>query len=320
MTLNDNILETPKDKTDAAKSCESSLISRLPMTVLHTVEDYRAYRQKRVGTLALVPTMGALHEGHLSLFRLAREMADTVAVSIYVNPLQFGPNEDYAKYPKALEQDKRFCDELGVDVVFIPTDDVLYPNGQTEQTRVVPPESLTHRLCGKARPGHFTGVATVVKKLFNIIQPDVAIFGEKDAQQLAVIRRMVSDLNMPITIYGAPTVREKSGLAMSSRNAYLKSDDEQQAALLLSQILNRLREHVKTNQGELINTKDTFTDVLESVKNDFARVYPLFELEYLESVNQTTFDTMPNLDASTKVLIAAQVGDVRLIDNMDMTF
>jgi len=189
------------------------------MQRLETVAAARGFRRRhRDETIALVPTMGALHRGHLALIAKAKELEDRAVVSIFVNPLQFGPNEDFNRYPRTLEADLAACAELGVDAVFIPSVEEMYPQGQEHLVQVVPPESLTGFLCGKYRPGHFTGVATVVLKLFNIIQPDVAVFGEKDAQQLTVIKRMVRDLNLPVDIVGHPTLREESGLVMSSRN------------------------------------------------------------------------------------------------------
>ncbi len=287
------------------------------MQVVTTAQEYRRLRQSwGEAPVSFVPTMGALHEGHLALIRKARALGGKTVVSIFVNPLQFGPNEDLAKYPKALEQDLSYCRELGVDAVFTPTVDILYPEGPEQVTKVVPPPELTERLCGLYRPGHFTGVATVVLKLFNIIQPHVAVFGEKDAQQLAIIRRMVSDLNLPVEIVAHPTIRDTDGLALSSRNRYL-APDARQTALALSGILQRVREKAATGEGpadSLPILKQATDEVLASLNGKGQT----FRLEYLEAVDRHTLQPAQRLTPGTKVLIAAYVNDVRLIDNLDL--
>ena len=191
-------------------------------------------------TIGLVPTMGALHKGHMSLIKKAKETADKVVVSIFVNPIQFGPNEDFEKYPRTLESDVNICQSLGVDIVFAPAPNEMYGENtllsNNNLTYVCPPYNVVDMLCGKSRPGHFDGVATVVLKLFNIVQPDFAFFGQKDAQQLFILKKMVKDLNINIKIIGCPIVREKDGLAISSRNIYL-SEAERKKALSISQAL-----------------------------------------------------------------------------------
>lgn len=287
------------------------------MQVLAGIEEYRHLRSGWAGeTVAFVPTMGALHEGHLALIRKARELGGKVVVSIFVNPLQFGPNEDLAKYPKALEQDLAHCRELGVDAVFTPTAETLYPEGLENVSRVVPPQDLTEKLCGLYRPGHFTGVATVVLKLFNIIQPDFAVFGEKDAQQLAVIRRMVSDLNLPVQIVAHPTVRDTDGMALSSRNRYLNSE-ARQTALAVSGILRRVRDKAMAAASPLA-TEDALEQIAREVIASLNGKGQSFRLEYLEAVDADTLQPATRLTPGTRVMIAAYVNDVRLIDNLDL--
>lgn len=287
------------------------------MHIVRNVAEYQAVRKDWTGrTVALVPTMGALHEGHAALIRHARQLADRVVVSIFVNPLQFGPTEDLSRYPRPEAQDQALCRELGVDALFFPGVETMYPDGMENMVTVVPPETLTNCLCGAYRPGHFTGVATVVLKLFNILQPDLAVFGEKDAQQLMVIRRMVRDLQVPVEIAGYPTVRDGNGLALSSRNRYLKTEEEEQAALALSGILNRLREKVKQAGG--LPAESTLRNTAQDVLSALGKAGELVKIQYLEAVDQETFAPVKTLNARTKVLIAAYVNDVRLIDNLDL--
>ncbi len=276
--------------------------------ICSTPEAYRAVRKTwKHETVALVPTMGALHQGHLSLIKLARHTANRVVLSIFVNPLQFGPHEDFQRYPRTLDQDLTACEEAGADVVFAPDVQVMYPHAQ--MTQVLPPESLSQRLCGKSRPGHFTGVATVVLKLLHLIQPDVAIFGEKDAQQLAIIRRMVSDLNLPVKIQGAPIIREPSGLAMSSRNQYLTTPDEQQAALVLFRTLTAICDHAT----EVAHLPFFLGQTIASLP---MAQQTLIAPEYLEAVNADTLEPASELSSGVRLIMAAKVGNVRLIDNM----
>lgn len=261
--------------------------------------------------IALVPTMGALHDGHGALCRMARQMADRVVVSIFVNPLQFGPNEDLERYPRPREDDLRLCREWGVDAVFYPSVGMLYPDGTTDLTVVSPPESLTNRLCGAWRPGHFMGVATVVLKLFNMLRPNLAVFGEKDAQQLAIIRRMVRDLHVPVEILAHPIVREPDGLAMSSRNRYLRTETQRRAALSLFRTLSEVRAETLAAEHPL-PVRATLDTVAGRVLDKQVR------LQYLEAVDVRSFAPSETLRPGVKVLIAAWVDDVRLIDNLDL--
>jgi pantoate--beta-alanine ligase len=264
-------------------------------------QELQAHRNgKRV---ALVPTMGCLHAGHLSLIELARELADTVVVSIYVNPLQFGPSEDFAAYPRTFAADAEVCIKAGADVLFHPQS--LYPEGGPKVTLHV--TELGSVLCGATRPGHFDGVATVVAILLNIVQPEVAVFGDKDWQQLAIIRRMVSDLAMPVAIIGTPTVREADGLAMSSRNRYLGPEERKLAAGLF-RALDTMRQ--ASADGE--NSTKTLLDIGHaSLKED--DIAP----EYLEIRDAETLRE-PAPGRPARAFIAARIGSARLIDNMPL--
>ena len=254
--------------------------------------------------LSFVPTMGALHEGHLSLVRAAKEKCDVVAVSIFVNPTQFGPNEDFSKYPRTFDRDRELLEQEGIDLLFAPSTVEMYP---ADTTTYVTVEGLSEKLDGKSRPGHFRGVATVVNKLFNIIQPDVAFFGQKDAAQVAIIRRMVRDLNLPVEIAACPIVREPDGLAMSSRNRYLDSN-QRQAALILSRSLARVQELF--TQGE----RDAQT-LITAGKLLFGGVAAV-RLDYFEIVDPETLDPFRELRGPALVAVAAFVGNTRLIDNL----
>jgi pantoate--beta-alanine ligase len=277
------------------------------MKILETIEATRAASRaakrsgKRVG---LIPTMGALHDGHLSLVRIAKEKADFVAVSIFVNPLQFGPTEDLAKYPRTFERDCELLNKEGVDVVFAPTAVEMYPTPNLTYVNV---EGLSERLDGKSRPGHFRGVATVVSKLFHIVEPDIAVFGQKDAAQLAIIRRMVRDLNAPIEIIAGPIVREPNGLAMSSRNAYLDPQQRQQA-LVLSRVLRRIEEVFA--KGEHSSTR------LLAAGQDVISAERAIRLDYLAAVDPETLEPVDSIARETLIAIAAYVGTTRLIDNI----
>lgn len=293
------------------------------LQVAETAEAYQILRaQWQEQTIALVPTMGALHEGHAALIRQARILADKVVVSIFVNPLQFGPSEDLSRYPRPLDADLALCESLGVDVVFHPTVEVMYPEGMSNVTKVIPPASLTDSLCGAYRPGHFTGVATVVLKLFNVLRPTLAIFGEKDAQQLAVIRKMVKDLHVPVEIVGHPIIREANGLALSSRNRYLSMDAEKQAALALIRILQRVAKQAK--QANALDAQAILAQSSQQVVSEMQSEIPemnhpdFFRIQYLEAVDAGTFVPAKTLKPGVKLLIAAYVKDVRLIDNLDL--
>jgi len=254
--------------------------------------------------LGLVPTMGALHEGHLSLVRAAEAQCDAVAVSIFVNPTQFGPTEDLSKYPRQFERDCRLLEEEGVDILFAPPVEEMYPEGGVTWVLV---EGLSEKLDGRSRPGHFRGVTTIVSKLFHVIEPEAAFFGQKDAAQLAVIRRMVRDLNFAVEIVACPIVREPDGLAMSSRNAYL-TGEERRRALVLQRSLQETRQQFQN--GERIAAK-----LISAAKGVFARE-PQVTLDYFEIVNPDTLDPVERIAQKTLVAVAAYVGSTRLIDNI----
>ncbi|OLP16623.1 cytidylate kinase [Leptolyngbya sp. 'hensonii'] len=259
--------------------------------------------QEEVG---LVPTMGALHQGHLSLIRRARRENAIVVVSLFVNPLQFGPHEDFDRYPRALEQDRALCVEAGVDAMFAPTVEEMYGQGEP-LTQVMPPPELISRLCGAYRPGHFPGVATIVTKLLTIVQPDRAYFGQKDAQQVAVIRRLVSDLNLPVEVVACPILREVDGLAMSSRNQYLTPEQRLQATILYRSLQ---RAEQIFQRGE----RDSSV-LIEIVRLELATV-PELQLEYIEMVDPITMIPMDRVIKTGLMAVAARLGSTRLIDNI----
>lgn len=254
-------------------------------------------------TIGLVPTMGSLHEGHESLMDAARAACDKVVVSVFVNPLQFGPDEDYDNYPRDIERDGAICEAHGVDVVFHPTPEEMY--GPNYNTYVVM-ETLTDALCGASRPGHFRGVCTVVNKLFNIAQPDKAFFGQKDAQQLAIIKRMVADLNMNLQVVGCPIVREEDGLAKSSRNTYL-SAEERQAALVLSRAIFAGEQAVRAGERNAAALKRLMGDIIAAE--------PLARVDYIEVVDGATMQPVETLGSSVLTAMAVYIGSTRLIDN-----
>ena len=276
------------------------------MEIIRTVADMkaRAAAWKAEGlSIGLVPTMGSLHEGHESLMDAAREASDRVVVSVFVNPIQFGPGEDYEAYPRDLERDARICERHGVDVVFQPEVDDMY--APAHNTFVVM-ETLTDSLCGASRPGHFRGVCTVVTKLFNIVQPHRAFFGQKDAQQLAIIKRMVADLNMNVTVVGCPIVREADGLAKSSRNAYL-SAEERQAALVLSRAVFAGKEAVEAGERDAAVLKALMSGIIEAE--------PLARIDYVEVVDGATMQPTDAIGAMALIAMAVYIGNTRLIDN-----
>jgi pantoate--beta-alanine ligase len=276
---------------------------QIATTVQQTQDFVRTARSahKRVG---LVPTMGALHEGHLSLVRAAKAQTDTVVVSIFVNPLQFGPKEDLNKYPRSFEQDCALLEKERVELVFAPSTTEMYPSDATTYVEV---EGLSDRLDGVSRPGHFRGVTTVVAKLFHIVQPDKAFFGQKDAAQSAIIRRMVRDLNFPLEIVVCPIVRESDGLAMSSRNAYLNPQERQQS-LVLSRAVQRIVHAFDAGQRDSTKLIATGKEVLATV--------PAVRLDYLSLVDPDTLEPVQEVNHSTLVAVAAWVGSTRLIDNV----
>jgi pantoate--beta-alanine ligase len=254
--------------------------------------------------IALVPTLGALHEGHLALIDLARARAEIVVMSLFVNPLQFGPNEDFARYPRDREGDARLAESRGTDFLFAPQPDELYRSGRAV---TVTPISLASRWDGAARPGHFTGVLTVVAKLFNIVQPDVAIFGQKDIQQATLIRAMVRDLDFPIQIVVAPTVREPDGVALSSRNAYLSPADRKRARVL-SRAIFAMR--------DAFDAGETSTQALETLGNAVFAAEDTVTIEYLAVMDPETLEPTPVAATGSIIAIAGRVGTTRLIDNV----
>jgi pantoate--beta-alanine ligase len=277
------------------------------MKVCHSIEEVRAASRavRRAGkSLGLVPTMGALHEGHLSLVRAAKAQCDQVAASIFVNPLQFGPNEDLAKYPRNFDRDRELLQQEGVDFIFAPSADEMYPKGAVTYVEV---EGLSDRLCGRSRPGHFRGVTTVVSKLFNIVEPDRAFFGQKDAAQATIIRRMVRDLNTPVQVVVCSIVREPDGLAMSSRNAYL-DPEQRKMALVLYRSLMAVQERFDHGEHQV-------DKLIESGKQVFAAV-PGVRLDYLEIVDTETLEPVGDLARGGLLAVAAFVGGTRLIDNI----
>ena len=254
-------------------------------------------------TIGFVPTMGYLHEGHLSLVRECRKSADVTVASIFVNPLQFGPREDFRRYPRDPERDGSALEKEGVDILFLPSDREMYPEGYRTSVEVA---GLQERLCGRTRPGHFRGVATVVLKLFNIVRPDWAFFGQKDAQQVVVLRRMAEDLNMDVEIRAMPTVREPDGLAMSSRNSYL-SAEERRAALVLFWSLGEARRMFENGERAASRLREC---LLTSIASE-----PLAELDYAEVVDPDSLEPVERIEGEALVALAVYVGKTRLIDN-----
>ena len=270
-------------------------------TVKEVREQVKAWRKEGL-TVGLVPTMGYLHEGHASLMKKAVEQNDRVVTSVFLNPTQFGPTEDLAEYPRDLDHDAKVCENAGVDLVFHPEPDEMY---EPDFCSFVDMTGLTEGLCGKTRPIHFRGVCTVVNKLFNIVQPDRAYFGQKDGQQLAVVRRMVRDLNMDIEIVGCPIVREEDGLAKSSRNTYL-SPEERKAALILSKTI-ALGE-------ELAKTEKDAGKVVAAMKENI-ETEPLAKIDYVEAVDAVSMAPVNTLEGECMLAVAVYIGKTRLIDN-----
>ena len=277
------------------------------MRVLSTVAEMQAACRevRRSGkSLGLVPTMGALHEGHLSLVRAARAHNQVVATSIFVNPLQFGPNEDFSKYPRTFDRDKQLLGAEKVDLIFAPSADEMYPEGASTTVYV---RGLSEKLDGKSRPGHFQGVTTVVAKLFEIVRPDRAYFGQKDAAQVALIRKMVQDLNIDLELIICPIVREHDGLAMSSRNTYLNPEQRKQALILYRSLM---RMQTLADRGE--SSSSALSDAGKQVLAE----EPDIKLDYLEIVNPHSLDPVPDITQGALVAVAAWVGTTRLIDNI----
>jgi pantoate--beta-alanine ligase len=273
------------------------------MKVVRTIEECRRQRAQ-LGTIAFVPTMGALHQGHISLMEEAKRRAPRVAASIFVNPTQFGPQEDFTKYPRPIEKDLEKCERAGVDLVFNPTPEEMYPPGAPEAVIDVP--QLTTVLEGKHRPGHFKGVCQVVAKLFNIVRPEFACFGQKDFQQLKVLEAMVRGLDLPIEIVTCPTLRDPDGMAMSSRNAYLSPEDRQRG-LSISRALRTARDEVQSGVRQTNRLITTMQKIL---------LEQHLLIDYVAAVDTTMLRPVEMVERETAMLIAARVGTTRLIDNM----
>ncbi len=279
--------------------------------ILQTIATIREWRAQQAGRVVFVPTMGALHDGHLQLMRDARKLAGVegrVVVSIFVNPLQFGPKEDFSKYPREMEADVAKCESVGVDVIFAPDAAEMYP---ADRSIIVLETKLSKVLCGASRPGHFDGVCTVVLKLFNLVQPDTAIFGKKDYQQLAIIKHMVRDLNVPVEIIGSETVRESDGLAMSSRNRYLNESERQQAPAIRRALL-LMKESWTQGAHDAVELKAFFNEYLTEHA-------PLHRLDYIECVDRDTLELQGEVNAHGLLVTAVFLGATRLIDNLEIS-
>ncbi|QWK19982.1 MAG: pantoate--beta-alanine ligase [Hydrogenobacter thermophilus] len=283
-------------------------------TLFRKVKDVKSYlkslRSSEGNSLSVgfVPTMGYLHEGHMELIRKSKLQNDITVVSIYVNPLQFGEGEDYQKYPRDLERDLAMCQEAGVDVVFAPTDEEVYPQKPKTNIHV---EGISHVLEGAFRPNHFSGVALIVLKLFNIIQPDRAYFGEKDFQQLKLIQRLVNDLSYPVEIVPVPTVRDKDGLALSSRNTYLKEQERESALSIYRSFL------IAQKLFRAGNTKAH--DIKEAIRDYISRHPHVKRIDYVEIVDED-FNIKEEVSEGDRVLVAVWIGDTRLIDNWRLSY
>jgi pantoate--beta-alanine ligase len=276
------------------------------MQLAKTISGLRELRRQFSGSVGFVPTMGYLHEGHLALVRQARNENSIVVVSIFVNPTQFGPREDLASYPRDVDRDLQLLEEQKTDVVFIPSNEQMYPPGFSSWVDV---EKVTERLEEASRPGHFRGVATVVAKLFNIVQPTKAYFGQKDAQQAIVIKRMVADLNMDLEIVVVPTVRENDGLAMSSRNIYLNSE-ERQAATILSKALTLAKELWQGGEKDADRIRQQMTSLIQKE--------PLAKIDYVSIADADTLEEVKQIDRPALASLAVRIGKPRLIDNMPL--
>ncbi len=281
------------------------------MNVVTTITETRAIlaQARQAGkSIGLVPTMGALHAGHASLIDAAARECEVVVVSIFVNPTQFGPNEDYEKYPRALQADCALCEEHGAAVIFAPSPTEMYGPDVRASATTVSVAKLSETLCGRSRPGHFAGVCTVVAKLFNITQPDRAYFGAKDFQQVTILRRMACDLNIPVDIVTCPIVREADGLAMSSRNAYLSAEERKQAPALHA-ALQQARERVN-------NKHPSSQEVIQAIRDSIVAHAPLGVVDYIQLVDPETLEDVPTTDRPVQAVLAVRFGGARLIDNM----
>lgn len=276
------------------------------MRIIESVKEMQEFSESLRNNgkkIAFVPTMGYLHDGHLSLMKEGKKLGDCLVISIYVNPTQFGPGEDLEQYPRDIDKDKNLSKDVGVDVIFYPPDNEMYP--EHYQT-FVDVEKVTNNLCGLSRPGHFRGVTTVCTKLFNIVKPHVTVFGKKDFQQFVTIKRMVKDLNMDIEVVGMPTVREMDGLAMSSRNTYLKKN-ERESALSLSRSLETAKELYDNGERKAINIISKIRNIIE--------VHPYTEIDYVKICDTTTMEDVEYIESECVIALAVRVGVTRLIDN-----
>lgn len=278
------------------------------MKLVHTVNEVREqvkeWRKEGL-SVGLVPTMGFLHEGHQSLIAASVRENDRTVVSVFVNPTQFGPNEDFEAYPRDINKDMALCEETGADLIFNPEPEEMYPDGFCTYTNIT---GMSDTLCGKSRPTHFKGVCTVVSKLFNIVCPDRAYFGEKDAQQLAIIKRMVRDMNIPVEIKGCPIVREADGLAKSSRNTYL-NEKEREAALILSKAVFAGRDMIKAGERDAHKVVGAMIEIINSE--------PLAVIDYVEMVDMDTMKSINVVEGHILCAIAVKIGKTRLIDNFN---
>lgn len=273
------------------------------MKVISSIEEIKKIKRDNI-SIGFVPTMGYLHKGHISLIKKAREENDIVITSIFVNPTQFGPNEDFEKYPRDESRDLQKCEESGCDIVFLPQVDEMYPDSFLTFVQV---EELGKGLCGKSRPTHFRGVTTVLTKLFNIVKPDRAYFGQKDAQQLVIVKKMVEDLNMDVEIIGCPIVREADGLAISSRNTYL-SPEERNDALFLNKSLKLAKNLIKNGEKNISIIKNEMKETILSGNNN--------SIDYIEFVDTKTLNPVSEIKDKVLIAIAVKVGKTRLIDNI----
>ena len=277
------------------------------MREIKSIDEMRSFAQRAKShskKLSLVPTMGALHEGHLSLVAEAKKRSDIVVVSIFVNPIQFGENEDFSRYPRDLKRDKKLLQSMGVDALFLPQGREMYPEGFKTMVEV---KGLSEKLCGRSRPDHFRGVTTVVTKLFAIVSPDCAFFGQKDYQQQAIIRQMVKDLNLPVEIAALPTVREFDGLALSSRNSYLSPEERKKAAMLY-QTLTLAKDEIKKGERDARKILSRAQSLLFSE--------PSIRLDYLQLVDPQSLEEVKKVKGPVVIALAAYIGKTRLIDNL----
>ena len=280
------------------------------MKIIRSISEMKIFSltyQKSGKTVGLVPTMGALHNGHLSLIDIARSECDLTVMSIFVNPTQFGPNEDFKKYPRTFDMDCQKAEAAGCDIVFAPTDEEMYPSNYNTYISV---ENITDQLCGASRPGHFKGVATVVLKFFNIVMPQTAVFGQKDAQQLIVIKRMVQDLNLSIKIKAAPIIRESDGLAMSSRNVYLTNEERSEVPVIYSGLRKALSYF---DNGEKNGSK-----LKDIIKTEYGKASHLLSIEYIEIVDLINIQPLENVSDKALIAVACRTkqSNTRLIDNI----